>query len=55
MAEPITPATPNNVTAIKKFFELNGGRKISMDELKALSIDERNELGKLCAEALAKV
>lgn len=43
-----------NVTAIKKFFELDGGRKVSMDEMKALSADERAELGKLCAEELQR-
>lgn len=41
-----------NIEAIKTFFEKDGGRKITMEELKALSVDERAELGKLCAAAL---
>lgn len=41
-----------NVTAIKRFFELDGGRKVSMDEMKALSTEDRAELGKLCLEEL---
>jgi hypothetical protein len=42
----------NNVAAIKAFFEANGGRKVSMEEFRALSTAERNELGQLCAAAL---
>lgn len=41
-----------NVAAIKIFFDKDNGRKVTMEELKALSIDERAELGKLCAEKL---
>ena len=52
----MTETTPivSNVTLIKKFFEM-GGRKVEMAEMKALSIDDRNELGKLAAEELAKL
>lgn len=39
----------NNIEAIKTFFEANGGRKVTMDELKALSRAERDELGSLAA------
>lgn len=41
------------VKAIKQYFEKvdafapNGGQKVSMDELKQLSKEERDELGKL--------
>lgn len=42
----------SNVQAIKEFFEANGGRKVSMDEMKALSNDARRELGQLAAAAL---
>lgn len=50
----ITP-TPviSNVTAIKKFFEENG-RKVDMSEMKALTIEDREELGKLCIAELEK-
>ena len=41
----------SNIVAIRNFFESNGGRKVTMEELKALSPDERMELGKLSAEA----
>ncbi len=42
------------VIAIKEFFEKDGGRKISVSELKELSPEDRRELGKLSAEALGK-
>lgn len=41
-----------NVQAIKAFFEQDGSRRITMDELKALSPTERQDLGQLCALAL---
>jgi hypothetical protein len=41
-----------NVAAIKLFFESDGGRKVTMEEMKALSVDERAEIGKLCMEEL---
>ena len=52
----MTEATPiiSNVTLIKKYFEL-GGRKVEMAEMKALSADDREELGKLAREALDKL
>ncbi len=40
------------IEAIKTFFEQDGGRKVTMDELKALSTDSRQELGVLSAQAL---
>jgi uncharacterized protein with von Willebrand factor type A (vWA) domain len=43
----------NNVKDIKIFFESNGGRKVTMDEFKALSKEQRDELGKLAAKALS--
>lgn len=42
------------IAAIKTFFGQDGGRAVTMDELKALSKTERDELGKLAAEALGK-
>lgn len=49
--------SPNTITkmgAIRAFFESNGGRKVTMDEMKALSPDERTELAGPCAAALGK-
>jgi len=40
------------VAAIKRYFETDGGKKIKMEEMQALSKDERDELGALCAAAL---
>jgi hypothetical protein len=40
------------VKAIKTFFEANGGREVKLAELKALSVEERLELGKLCVVEL---
>ena len=42
----------SNIVAIRNFFESNGGRKVTMEELKALSTEERSEIGLLCAEAM---
>lgn len=42
----------NSISAIKKFFEADGGRKVEMSEFRALSIPERTELAKLCCAAL---
>ena len=44
----------SNVTLIKKYFEL-GGRKVEMAEMKALTAEDREELGKMAREALAKL
>lgn len=42
-----------SIVAIKRFFEADPhGRKVDMAELKELSIDERDELGRLCCAAL---
>jgi hypothetical protein len=54
MTEQLAGPITSNVTLIKKFFEL-GGRKVEMAEMKALSADDREELGKLAREALAKI
>lgn len=35
---------PVGVAAIKAFFEADGGKKITMDDVKALSSEERAEL-----------
>jgi len=43
-----------NVKAIKEFFEADGGRKVTMSEMRELSTKERGELGRMCAEALGK-
>jgi hypothetical protein len=42
----------NNVPAIKKFFEADGGRKVTMEELKLLTNADREELGELAASAI---
>ena len=43
------------IEAIRKFFgEGASGRKVEIQELKELSVDERKELGKLCCEALGE-
>jgi hypothetical protein len=44
----------SNVTLIKKYFEL-GGRKVEMNEMKALTAEDREELGKMAREALEKL
>lgn len=41
-----------NMVAIRTYFEANGGRKVGMDELKALNTDERKELAVLAAKEL---
>ena len=43
----------NKVQAIKRFFEAQPyGRKVEMLEMKALTIEDRSELGTLAAEAM---
>lgn len=42
----------NNIQAIKAYFSKNGGRPVTMQELKDLTKEDRAELGKLCADAL---
>jgi hypothetical protein len=41
-----------NVAAIKRYFEADGGKKVTMDEMKALTAADRDELGAACAAAL---
>lgn len=38
------------IKAIRDFFEADNGRKISMDEIKALTPEERKELAALICE-----
>jgi len=41
----------SRIKAIKTFFEMDGGRKVSMAELKKLSSGDKDELGMLaCIE-----
>ena len=54
MTENIPTPIVSNVTNIKRFFEANGGKKVSMEEMKALTPEDRNELGKLAGEWLEK-
>lgn len=42
----------NNIEAIKTYFEQNGGRKVTMTELKELTAADRAELGQLAAKEL---
>ncbi len=42
------------IEAIKKFFEANGGKPLSMTELKALSVEEREQLAILAAKELGQ-
>jgi len=43
----------SNVKAIKLFFESGeNGRRFTMEEMKALTIEDRVELGAACAKAL---
>ena len=52
MTEQVTPIV-SNVTLIKKFFE-QGGRKVEMAEMKALTAEDREELGKSARIALGQ-
>ena len=47
MTEQQTTPVLNNIAVIKQFFEANGGRKVSMDEFKALTSQEREELANM--------
>ncbi len=42
----------SRVKALREFFEADGGRRLSMEELKNLPPEDRKELGDLAAEAL---
>jgi len=44
--------TMTSVKAIKTFFELDGGAKVAVAEMKELSAEDRKELGLLCAAEL---
>ena len=41
-----------NVKAIKSFFEQGVGRTLTMAEMKALSTQDRHDLGELCRDEL---
>lgn len=42
----------NNIQAIKEYFAKDGGRPVTMQELKDLSKEDRAELGALAAKEL---
>jgi hypothetical protein len=44
----------SNLAAIRTYFQKDGGRKVEMAELKALTPNERDELGKLSKEMLTE-
>ena len=44
-----------NVQAIKTYFEGDGGRTVEMKEMKDLSMEGREELGRLSKEALMEL
>lgn len=47
------PEKMSNVAAIRKYFEQEpNGRKVEMSELKALSMEDREELGTLARKEL---
>jgi hypothetical protein len=48
------PVEMSNVVAIRKFFELDGGRKCGLDEMKNLTPEDRKELGEAAIAELAK-
>ena len=41
-----------SVRAIRAFFEKDGGRRMALAELQALTLEERQELAALCAKEL---
>lgn len=44
-----------SIVAIKRYFESEPhGRKVSMDELKGFSKEERNEVGAMCCAELGE-
>ena len=46
-------AEKSNVSAIKEYFEAGeSGRSVSLKELKALKLEDRQELGRLCRAEL---
>ena len=44
----------SNLAAIRIYFQKDGGRKIEMSELKALTPNDRDELGRLSKEMLTE-
>ena len=40
------------IKAIRTYFEQDGGRQVTTAEIKALTTEERRELGVLCCAAL---
>jgi hypothetical protein len=50
----------NRIKAIRDYFQQqdpqapDGGRKVTMDELKGLTAEDKDELGVLCASALGE-
>lgn len=40
--------------AIRRYFETDGGRKLTIIEIKALTIEDREELAPLCAAELSE-
>ncbi|MDD5510870.1 MAG: hypothetical protein PHI12_08670 [Dehalococcoidales bacterium] len=43
-----------SITAIKSYFEADGGRKVTLEEVKNLSKVERDELAQLAAKELGE-
>ena len=46
-------AKMSDVVAIKRFFEKDGDRQVTMNEMRSLSKEERAELGELARKELA--
>lgn len=44
----------SDVVLIKEFFEKDGGRKVTLEEMKALTAEDRKELGSLARIELQK-
>lgn len=42
----------NSVQSIKRYFEADGGRPVGMQEFRALTPADRQELAEMCAKAL---
>jgi len=55
MTDSQIPVVKNNAKAIKLFFEREGGAKVTMAEMKALSTEEREELGTLALAELNRL
>lgn len=48
-------ATILPVEAIRSYFETDGGRKVTLEELKALTVEDKMELAELAAQALNRL